>query len=255
MAIYRVQRQFGLALDVSNIPGVPESMKSPTVSGAGSGASTVAGNATIPFKPAATGTNVENLKNTKEVFKNGQNSVGLKQSALNTWKNIGNSKFGTAKQAGIIGAGVLGAGLLAKGLMGGSKKEAAFSEDTGAALQEAAVYGTVGAGTLGAVALAKRGFLGKTGKNVYKSASKKVKTIWNETNGKIKETATESTTIKKPGKPAQTSTKTTVKKVKFDPESWTKVRKIMVEKGMNLNDPSAKLKAARIVGVKPISVK
>jgi hypothetical protein len=131
----------------------------------------------------------------------------------------------------------------------------AFSEDTGAALQEAAIYGTVGAGTLGTIALAKRGFLGKTGKKAYTGASKKFKAIWNETNGKIKETATESTTVKKPGKPAQTTTKTTVKKVKFDPESWTKVRKIMVEKGMNLNDPSAKLKAAEIAGVKPISVK
>jgi hypothetical protein len=145
-----------------------------------------------------------------------------------------------------------------KGIMDKYKlpaKEAAFSEDTGAALQEAAIYGTVGAGTLGAVALAKRGFLGKTGKKAYTGASKKFKAIWNETNGKIKETATESTTVKKPGKPAQTTTRTTVKKVKFDPESWTKVRKIMVEKGMNLNDPSAKLKAAEIAGVKPISVK
>jgi len=197
-------------------------------------------------------TNGERLTNSFKAGRQaGVNSVGLKQGALNTW-----NKMGKIGKAGVIGAGILGAGLMAKGLMGGGgSREAAFSEDTGAALQEAAIYGTVGAGTLGAVALAKRGFLGKTGKKAYTGASKKFKAIWNETNGKIKETATESTTVKKPGKPAQTTTRTTVKKVKFDPESWTKVRKIMVEKGMNLNDPSAKLKAAEIAGVKPISVK
>jgi hypothetical protein len=189
------------------------------------------------------------------------NSVGIKQGALNTW-----NKMGKMGKAGVIGAGLLGTGLMAKGLLGGGSKEAAFSEDTGAALQEAAIYGTVGTGILGAGYLAKKGMLGKTGKKTYESASKKVKAIWNETNGKIKETATESKTVKKPGKSAQATirtttketgkpTETTIKKVKFDPESWTKVRKIMVEKGMNLNDPSAKLKAAEIAGVKPISVK
>jgi len=191
----------------------------------------------------------------------GMNSVGLKQGALNTW-----NKMGKMGKAGVIGAGVLGAGLLAKGLMGGGSKEAAFSEDTGAALQEAAIYGTLGTGILGAGYLAKKGMLGKTSKKTYESASRKIKTIWNETNGKIKETATESTTVKKPGKPAQATirtttketgkpTETTIKKVKFTPEQWSKVRKVIVEKGLDPHNPAHKLEAAKIAGVKPISVK
>ena len=253
MAIYRVQRQFGLALDVSNIPGVPESMKSPTVAGAGSGASTVASNATIPFKPAATGTNVENLKNTKEVFKNGQNSVGLKQGALNTW-----NKMGKMGKAGVIGAGVLGAGLMAKGLMGGGgSREAAFSEDTSAALQEAAIYGTVGAGTLGAVALAKRGKLGFTkaqranNKEAYQKVVRKVKSVWAEQGNKAKEVTQETRTVKNPGKPAETTTRTTINKVTINKSDWPKVRAYMEANGMDLRDPSAKLKAAKAVGVTP----
>lgn len=156
-----------------------------------------------------------------------------------------------------------------KGIMDKYKlpaKEAAFSEDTGAALQEAAIYGTLGTGILGAGYLAKKGMLGKTGKKTYESASKKVKAIWNETNGKIKETATESKTVKKPGKPAQATirtttketgkpTETTIKKVKFTPEQWSKVRKVIVEKGLDPRNPAHKLEAAKIAGVKPISVK
>jgi hypothetical protein len=204
---------------------------------------------------------------------NPPNKVGAWQGIKNSWGALGKSKFGTAKQAGIIGAGVLGAGLMAKGLMGGGSKEAAFSEDTGAALQEAAIYGTVGAGILGAGYLAKKGMLGKTGKKAYESASKKVKAIWNETKkpdfkkeeqvvsktvekgGKSGTTATTEKITKESGKPDKIAVETTAKKVKFTPEDWPKVRKVMVEKGMNINNPADKLAAAKIAGVKPVSVK
>jgi hypothetical protein len=182
----------------------------------------------------------------------GMNSVGLKQGALNTW-----NKMGKMGKAGVIGAGVLGAGLLAKGLMGGGSKEAAFSEDTGAALQEAAIYGTVGAGTLGAIALAKRGKLGFTkaqragNKEAYQKVVKKVKSVWAEQGGKAREMTQETKTVKTPGKPAQTTTKTSVRKVTINKSDWPKVRAHMEANGMDLHDPAAKLKAAKAVGVTP----
>jgi hypothetical protein len=203
---------------------------------------------------------------------NPPNKVGVWQGLKNTYRNAG-----TMGKAGMIGAGILGTGLMVKGAMdmmgSSSKKESAFSEDTGAALREAAIYGTVGTGILGAGYLAKKGMLGKTGKKTYESASKKVKAIWNETKkpdfkkeeqvvskavekgGKSGTTATTEKITKESGKPDKIAVETTAKKVKFTPEDWPKVRKVMVENGMNINSPADKLAAAKIAGVKPVSVK
>lgn len=223
----------------------------------------------------------------------GMNSVGLKQGALNTWNKMG--KMGKAGVIGGAGAALLGTGYLAmKGLTSSGSKEAAFSEDTNAALKEAAIYGTVGAGILGTGYLAKRGLLGKTAKKTYKSASEKVKTIWNETkkpeikvgeaqtqqvtqqaakgksgqavektkkiikeSGKPEQAIIETTEkiIKESGKPEQVIIGTTAKKVKFAPEVWPKVLKVIKEKGWDSNNPAHKLAAAKIAGVKPVSVK
>ena len=199
-------------------------------------------------------TNGERLTNSFKAGRQaGMNSVGLKQGALNTW-----NKMGKMGKAGVIGAGVLGAGLMAKGLMGGGgSKEAAFSEDTGAALQEAAIYGTIGAGTLGAVALAKRGKLGFTkaqranNKEAYQRVVRKVKSVWSEQGNKAKEITQETRTVKNPGKPAETTTRTTINKVTINKSDWPKVRAYMEANGMDLRDPSAKLKAAKAVGVTP----
>jgi hypothetical protein len=147
-----------------------------------------------------------------------------------------------------------------KGIMDKYKlpaKEAAFSEDTGAALQEAAIYGTIGAGTLGAIALAKRGKLGFTkaqranNKEAYQKVVKKVKSVWAEQGNKAKEVTQETRTVKNPGKPAETTTKTTINKVTINKTDWPKVRAYMEANGMDLRDPSAKLKAAKAVGVTP----
>lgn len=51
-------------------------------------------------------------------FRRGQNSVGIKQGAINTWNRMG--KVG---KAGTIIGGTVAAGLMAKGLFGGKKKE------------------------------------------------------------------------------------------------------------------------------------
>jgi hypothetical protein len=268
MAIYRVQRQFGPALDIFNIPGVPENMRSPVVPGANSGASTVANNTTIPFKPGATGTDVSKLRDAK-IFENGQNSVGAWQGLKNTYKNAG-----TMGKAGMIGAGVLGTGLMVKGLMGsgGSKKEVAFSDDTGADFREAAIISGLGASTIGIGLMAKHGLLGKTGKKTYEAAAKKVKTIWNEAKtpnpkkgevvsetiekgSKSGTTATTEKIIKESGKPDRVTVETTARKVKFAPEDWSKVLKVIKEKGMDPSNPAHKLAAAKIAGVKPVSVK
>lgn len=62
-----------------------------------------------PFKTVA-----DKAKNSG--FKAGQNSVGIKQGAVNTWKNMGKmGRIGT-----VVGGAAL-AGLAAKGLMGNKK--------------------------------------------------------------------------------------------------------------------------------------
>ena len=189
---------------------------------------------------------------------NPPNKVGVWQGLKNTYRNAG-----TMGKAGMIGAGILGTGLMVKGamnMMGSSskkEKEAAFSEDTGAALQEAAIYGTIGAGTLGAIALAKRGKLGFTkaqranNKEAYQKVVRKVKSVWAEQGNKAKEVTQETRTVKNPGKPAETTTKTTINKVTINKSDWPKVRAYMEANGMDLRDPSAKLKAAKAVGVTP----
>jgi hypothetical protein len=205
---------------------------------------------------------------------NPPNKVGVWQGLKNTYRNAG-----TMGKAGMIGAGILGTGLMVKGAMdmmgSSSKKEAAFSEDTNAALKEAAIYGTVGAGVLGTGYLVKRGVLGKTGKKTYENVSKRIKAIWNETKKpeiKVGETQTQTvrvkkksksgqttttteTTTKELGKPGKTTIETTAKKVKFTPEDWPKVLKVIKEKGMDPSNPAHRLAAAKIAGVKPFSVK
>ena len=117
--------------------------------------------------------------------------------------------------------------------------------------------------------------LGKTAKNTYESASKKVKTIWNETKKpeiKVDKTQTQQVTqavkgksgqavetaekiIKESGKPEQVIIGTTAKKVKFTPKDWPKVLKVIKEKGMDPSNPAHRLAAAKIANVKPVSVK
>lgn len=75
----------------------------------------------IPFKPTATGTEVNKLAADKKIFNNGAKSTGAIQGLKNTW-----GRAGTMGKAGMIGAGVVGTGLALKGaasLFGGSKKD------------------------------------------------------------------------------------------------------------------------------------
>ena len=151
-------------------------------------------------------------------------------------------------------------------------KEAAFSDDTDADFREAALISGLGASTIGIGLMAKHGLLGKSSKKAYDKAAKKVKTIWNEAKkqdfkkeeevvsetvkkGKSGTTSTTERITQESGKPDKIDIKTTAKKIKFSPEDWLKVNKVIKEKGMDPRNSAHRLAAAKIAGVEPVSVK
>ena len=194
---------------------------------------------------------------------NPPNKVGAWQGIKNSWETLGKSKFGTAKQAGIIGAGVLGAGLMAKGLFGGnSSKETAFSEDTSGALREAALIGTGLTMVGGGMYLAKKGKLGftkaqkDTNKKAYDKISGEVKKIVSETkkeSGKPAETTTVAeTTTKAAGKKPKTTVVVEKSIPRYKDSDWKNIRRELKGTGGDFRNPSDVAKAAAKVGAKPL---
>ena len=221
------------------------------VAGQGIGATAIADTSNV--KTAAT--NLENAAKSvqnsasQQSFLKGQNSVGIKQGAINTW-----NKMGTMGKVGTVGAGLLATGLVAKGLFGGSKeKQAAFSDDTNGALREAALLGTGLALTTGGVLAAKHGYLGKSAKNGYNKVSGKVKNIWHETNkfnnDAIKEGSKKPPKAHSGSKTPDVSPKPESGK-KYPPEVWEKIKRYCRDKKLNFRDKKNQEIAAAAVGVK-----
>ncbi len=221
--------------------------------------------APVPFKPEATGANVESLSKTKDVFNRGvnqgKNSVGAWQGMKNSW-----GKMGTAGKAGVIGAGVLGAGLMANGLFGGSgsNKQAAFSEDTGQSVSESLMLGGGLLAAGGGIALAKRGKLGFTknqklkNKTAYENVVKKFKTVWNETGKKPKKFETTVQTETKPGQATKVRTETRrtanvppKKDFELSKKDFERVRNELIAEGKHINKNSI-IEMATKLGIKPL---
>ena len=137
-----------------------------------------------------------------------------------------------------------------------------FSEDTNAALREAALIGTGLTLATGGVLLAKHGKLGKTAKGAYDSVSGKIEKIWKETTkkgGKEIKKEKYSVTEKTPGRSPKTSSSstTTISTPKspgmiFDDLDWKRIKNYCRSKGLDFRNPKDVEKAAIALGIKPI---